>query len=43
MMLVWAQEKGYIADIPLPKAELKSGAKKGNGTDAGEEQENAAE
>jgi len=45
MMLVWAQEKSYIADIPLPKAEMKAqnGAKKNNGTDAGEQQEDAAE
>jgi len=33
MMLTWAVEKGYIADIPLPKAELKGGKKQnGNGT-----------
>ena len=25
MMLVWAHEKGFLADIPLPKAELKKG------------------
>jgi len=31
MMLTWAVEKGYIADIPLPKAELKKGGKKQNG------------
>jgi hypothetical protein len=45
MMLVWAQEKGYITDIPLPKAEMtaKNGAKEGNGSDAGEKREDAAE
>jgi len=45
MLLVWAQEKGYIADIPLPKAEMKTknGAKKVNGADAGEQTEDAAE
>ncbi|MFC1474898.1 phage integrase SAM-like domain-containing protein [bacterium] len=33
MMLTWAVEKSYIADIPLPKAELKGGKKKnGKGT-----------
>ncbi len=25
MMLVWANETGYLADVPLPKAELKKG------------------
>jgi len=25
MMLVWANETGYIEDIPLPKAEMKKG------------------
>ncbi len=25
MMLVWAHEKGYLEDIPLPKAEMKKG------------------
>jgi len=35
MMLTWAVEKGYIADIPLPKAELKKGGKKQNGNGNG--------
>jgi len=35
MMLVWAQEKGYLADVPLPKAEMKKGRTQ-NGNDAGE-------
>ena len=31
MMLVWANESGYIVDIPLPKAEMKKGrAQNGN-------------
>lgn len=34
MMLTWAVEKGYLADIPLPKAELKKGGKQRNGEDA---------
>lgn len=34
MMLTWAVEKGYIDDIPLPKAELKGGKKQnGNGSE----------
>ena len=45
MMLVWANERGYLADIPLPKAEMKpkNGASKDNGHDAGERPEEAAE
>ena len=35
MMLVWANEKGFLADIPLPKAELKKGRER-NGNDAGD-------
>lgn len=41
MMLVWAQEKGYLADVPLPKSEMKKGrvqdadnADAGNAADA---------
>ncbi len=31
MMLMWANESGYIVDIPLPKAEMKKGrAQNGN-------------
>ncbi len=31
MMLVWAQEKGYLAEVPLPKSEMKKGrAQDGN-------------
>ena len=33
MMLVWAQEKGYLADVPLPKSEMKKGRAQ-NGNDA---------
>ena len=33
MLIVWAHEKGYITDIPLPKSEMKGGTKK-NGGDA---------
>jgi hypothetical protein len=33
MMLVWAHEKGFLADIPLPKAEMKKGRER-NGNDA---------
>lgn len=33
LMLVWANERGYIADIPLPKSEMKGDKKKdGNNT-----------
>ncbi|MFH1538206.1 MAG: hypothetical protein ABIH66_04555 [bacterium] len=33
LMLVWANERGYLADIPLPKSEMKGDKKKdGNGT-----------
>ena len=40
MMLVWAHEKGFLADIPLPKSEMKKGrAQEGTDADAG----NAAE
>ena len=35
MMLVWANETGYLADVPLPKAELKKGRAQ-NGNDAGD-------
>ncbi|HPN93717.1 MAG: hypothetical protein BWY28_02187 [bacterium ADurb.Bin236] len=35
MMLVWAHEKGYLEDIPLPKAEMKKGRAL-NGNDAGD-------
>jgi len=35
MMLVWAHEKGFLADIPLPKAEMKKGRAQ-NGNDAGD-------
>ena len=35
MMLVWAHEKGYLADIPLPKAKMKGDMKK-NGNGAGD-------
>jgi hypothetical protein len=44
MMLVWAQEKGFLADIPLPKAELKKGrAQDGNDTNTGEPAADAAQ
>lgn len=33
LMLVWANERGYIADIPLPKAEMRKGREL-NGNDA---------
>jgi len=40
MMLVWAQDKGYLADVPLPKSEMKKGrAQDGADAEAG----NAAE
>jgi len=40
MMLVWAQEKGYLAEVPLPKSEMKKGrTQDGADADAG----NAAE
>lgn len=40
MMLVWAQEKGYLTEVPLPKSEMKKGrAQEGTDADAG----NAAE
>ena len=42
-MLTWAVAKGYIADIPLPKAEMKGGAKKSDERNAGEQQEDVAE
>ena len=33
LMLVWANERGDLADIPLPKSEMKGDKKKnGNGT-----------
>ncbi|MFA6567797.1 MAG: hypothetical protein WCS96_06260 [Victivallales bacterium] len=33
MMLVWAQEKGYLSEVPLPKSEMKGDKKKdGNNT-----------
>ncbi len=35
MMLVWAHEKGFLTDIPLPKAEMKKGRER-NGNDAGD-------
>jgi len=36
MMLVWAQEKGYLVEVPLPKSEMKKGrAQDGNDADAG--------
>jgi hypothetical protein len=35
MMLVWAQEKGFLTDVPLPKAEMKKGRTQ-NGNDSGE-------
>ena len=35
MMLVWAQDKGFLADIPLPKSEMK-GDKKKDGNDTGD-------
>ncbi len=34
MMLVWAHEKGFLADVPLPKSEMKKGRAQ-NGDDAG--------
>ncbi|MFA6450274.1 MAG: hypothetical protein WCX65_12445 [bacterium] len=33
-MLVWANENGFLADIPLPKSEMK-GDKKKDGNDTG--------
>ena len=37
MMLVWAQEQGFITDVPLPKSEMKGGAKPdATESDAGE-------
>ena len=36
MMLVWTQEKGYLAEVPLPKSEMKKGhTQNGNDADAG--------
>ena len=33
MMLVWAQDKGFLAEVPLPKSEMKGDKKKdGNNT-----------
>ena len=40
MMLVWANEKGFLADIPLPKAEMKKGRER-NGNDAGDTEPSA--
>ena len=40
MLLVWAQEKGFLTEVPLPKSEMKKGrAQEGTDADAG----NAAE
>lgn len=35
MMLVWAQENGFLTNIPFPKAEMKKGRAQ-NGNDAGD-------
>ncbi|HOO56475.1 MAG TPA: hypothetical protein PLN69_06615 [bacterium] len=37
MMLVWAAEAGHIADVPVPKSEMKGGAKQ-DADDSGDNQ-----
>ena len=44
MMLVWAQEKGYLTEVPLPKSEMKKGrAQDGNDAAASEPASNDAQ